>query len=234
MTHPSNGGPVATEQYPLHERWTNAGPVATHLPDARVHELQEVAEVTTGEPIPMGLWGFAVGTLLVAIPFTTELPLTTVNATLPTLLVFAGLGQFIAGLVAYRKGNTLAATAMCVFGANNVVVSTFYLFIGAGVFPKSSDTMKMLGIDLIAFGYIALMLMIAAVRVNAALVLTLLALWPGYVLVGINAVGAPTAVGEVGAWFLIVSAAFAFYTAGAMVVNSSYNRTILPLMSFRA
>lgn len=233
MTHPTNGGAstATVRRIALHERWTKAGPVVTHLPDEDVFELQEVAEASTGDPTPMGLFGFAVGTLLVAIPIAGEMPLSNVTATLPTLLIFAGLAQFIAGLIAYRKGNSFAATAMCCFGANNVVVSAFYLFIGAGVFPKTPDTLRMLGIDLICFGYIALILTIAALRFNGALVLTLMALWPGYALVGIGNVGAPTAVAEIGAWFLIVSAGFAFYTAGAMAVNSAYNRTILPMFS---
>lgn len=230
MTQVSDGGPRATT---LHESWTNAGPVVTHMPDDRVYEVQEVAEASIGDPTPMGLWGFAVGTLLVAIPIAGQVPLTAVQATLPTLLIFAGLGQFIAGLIAYRKGNTFAATAMCCFGANNVVVAAFYLFIGAGVFPKNAETLRMLGIDLIAFGYIALILMFAAFRYNVALVLTLLALWPGYALVGIGNVGGGTVVAQVGAWFLIVSAGFAFYTAGALALNSAFRRTIMPLWSSR-
>jgi succinate-acetate transporter protein len=164
-------------------------------------------------------------------PISTKVPLNNITATLPTLLVFAGLAQFIAGLVAYRKRNTFAATAMCSFGANNVVVATFYLFMGTGVFPQNADTMRMLGIDLICFGYIALILMLAAVRFSAAFVLVLLALWPGYALVGIGNVGAPNTVTQVGAWFLIVSAGFAFYTAGALALNSAYNRTILPMFT---
>ena len=203
----------------------------SHLPEERVYELQEVAEASVGDPTPMGLFGFAVGTLLVAIPITTEVRLNDITATLPTLLVFAGLAQFIAGLVAYRKGNTSAATAMCSFGANNVVVATFYLFIGTGVFPQNLDTMRMLGIDLICLGYIALILMLAAVRFGAAFVFMLLALWPGYALVGIGNVRAPNTVTQVGAWFLIVSAGFAFYTAGALALNSAYNRTILPMFT---
>jgi pyruvate dehydrogenase (quinone)/pyruvate oxidase len=61
--------------------------------------LQEVAEASVGDPAPMGLFGFAVGTLLVAIPIAGIMPLTNVSAALPTLLIFAGLAQFIAGLV---------------------------------------------------------------------------------------------------------------------------------------
>ena len=233
MTHPTNGNPpVATAQpTALHERWTKAGPVVTHLPDERVFELQEVAEASVGDPAPMGLFGFAVGTLLIAIPIAGIMPLTNVPAALPTLLVFAGLGQFIAGVVAYRKGNTFAATAFCSFGANNVVVSTFFLFQSAGVFAKNTDTMRLLGIDLIAFAYIAFVLMIAAARFNAVFVLVLLALFPGYGLAGVGDVGNFTTVGNVGGWFLIISAGLAFYAAGALVLNSCYSRTVLPMFS---
>jgi succinate-acetate transporter protein len=232
MTHATNGASVATaERYQLHEQWTKAGPVVSHLPEERVFELQEVAEASVGDPAPMGLFGFAVGTLLVAIPIAGIIPLTNVSAALPTLLVFAGLAQFVAGMVAYRKGNTFAATAFCSFGANNVVVSTFFLFRGIGVFGDTKNTMLLLGIDLICFGYIAFMLMIAATRVNAAFVLLLLALFPGYALAGINDVGAPKGFGEVGGWFLIISAGLAFYCAGALVLNSTFNRTVLPMFS---
>ncbi|HEY7049873.1 MAG TPA: hypothetical protein VH373_21845 [Jatrophihabitantaceae bacterium] len=48
--------------------------------------MQEVAEASVGDPAPMGLFGFAVGTLLVAIPIAGIMPLTNVSAALPTLL----------------------------------------------------------------------------------------------------------------------------------------------------
>jgi len=232
MTHVTNGGSVATgPRYDVHEQWTKAGPVVSHLPAERVFELQEMAEASVGDPAPMGLFGFAVGTLLVAIPIAGIIPLENVSAALPTLLVFAGLAQFIAGMVAYRKGNTFAATAFCSFGANNVVVATFFLFRSIGVFGDTKNTMLLLGIDLICFGYIAFMLMVAATRVNAAFVLLLLALFPGYALAGINDVGAGKGFGEVGGWFLIIAAGLAFYCAGALVLNSTFNRTVLPMFS---
>lgn len=231
MTQSTNGAPTTTERYVEHEDWTKAGPVVSHLPRERVVELQEVAEASSGDPAPMGLWGFAVGTLLVGIPIAGIVPLSNTSAALPCLLVFAGLAQFIAGLFAYRKGNTFAATALCSFGANNVVVATFFLFQSAGVFTSNADSMRLLGIQLISFGYIALMLMIAAFRFNVVFVLVLLALWPGYALAGIGEVGAPRVIGEIGGWFLIVSAGLAFYAAAAMVLNSSYNRTVLPMFS---
>jgi uncharacterized protein len=224
-------GSAATASLQLHQRWTKAGPVISHLPDAQVFQIQETSEASMGEPGPMSLFGFAVATLLVALPISGVLPQTTTLAAIPALLVFGGIGQFIGGLIAYRKGNTFAATAFCSFGANNVVVSTYLLFQANGVFPKTHDTMLFLGIDLFCFAYIAFVLFAAAFKLNAAFVLVLLALFPGYGLSAVPDVGGPTGAGQVGGWFLIISAGLAFYSGAALVLNSTYERTVLPMFS---
>lgn len=225
-----NEGARVFESMPLHQQWTKAGPVVSHLPENRVQELGEVAEASIGEPGPMSLFGFAVATLLVAIPISGQLPQSTMLAAVPALLVFGGIGQFIGGLVAYRKGNTFAATAFCSFGANNVVVSTYFLFQAIGVFPKTSDTMMFLAIDLFCFAYIAFVLFVAAFKLNAAFVLVLLALFPGYGLAAVgNLSGMPSVIGQIGGWFLIVSAGLAFYAGGALALNSTYERPVLPM-----
>jgi succinate-acetate transporter protein len=229
MSRPN--GHAVVERTPLHETWTQAGPITSHLPTAQVQELREVSEASIGEPGPMSLFGFAVGTLLIALPIAGYLPLTTTLAAIPALLVFGGLAQFIGGLVAYRKGNTFAATAFCAFGANNVVVSTYYLLQADGVFPKNHDTMMFLGVDLFCFAYIAFVLFLASFRLNAAFVLVLAALFPGYALSAVPLVGSSTTVGHVGGWFLIISAGLAFYGAAALVLNSTYERVVLPMFS---
>jgi len=230
MSQPNGSMLVAEERLPLHETWTKAGPVVSHLPAAQVHELQEVSEASIGEPGPMSLFGFAVATLLVALPISGVMPLTTTLAAVPALLVFGGIGQFIGGLVAYRKGNTFAATAFCSFGANNVVVSTYFLFQAIGLFPKNSDTMLFLAIDLFCFAYIAFVLFLASFKLNASFVLVLLALFPGYGLAAVgNLSGMPAAIGWTGGWFLIISAGLAFYAGGAIALNSTYERAILPM-----
>ncbi|HET6876207.1 MAG TPA: acetate uptake transporter [Jatrophihabitans sp.] len=219
------------EPLPLHQQWTMAGPVVSHLPEQRVQELNEVASATVGEPGPMSLFGFAVGTLLIALPITGELPLTTTLAALPALLIFGGIAQFIGGLFSYRKGNTFAATAFCAFGANNVVVSTYFLFQATGLFPKNHDTLLFLAIDLFCFAYIAFVLFLASFKFNAAFVLVLLALFPGYGLSAVgNITGMPALIGQIGGWFLIVSAGLAFYAAAALALNSTYERPVLPML----
>lgn len=219
------------ERRPLHHQWTKAGPVISHLPEPVVEELREVADASVGEPGPMSLFGFAVGTLLIALPITTVVPPTAAIAAVPALLVFAGIGQFIGGLVSYRKGNTFAASAFCSFGANNVVVSMYLLLQAIGMIPKNNTTSLFLAIDLFCFAYIAMVLFIASLKLNAAFVLVLLALFPGY---GLSAVGyissTPAIIGQIGGWFLIVSAGFAFYAGGALALNSTFERTVLPML----
>lgn len=231
MTH-TNGTTVTPERTQLHETWTKAGPVVSHLPAAQVHELQEVSEASIGDPGAMSLFGFAVGTLLVALPISGQMSRATTLAAIPALLIFGGLAQFIGGLVAYRKGNTFAATAFCSFGANNVVVSTFFLFQAIGLIPDNNDSSTFLAIDLFAFAYIAFVLFVASFKLNAAFVLVLLALFPGYGLSAVgNLAGMPAVIGQIGGWFLICSAGLAFYSGGALALNSTYGRTVLPMFS---
>lgn len=225
-----NGGAGAAEVTRLHQQWTKAGPVISHMPELRVQQLQEVSEASIGEPGPMSLFGFAIGTLLIALPITTELPVTSSLAAVPALLVFAGIGQFIGGLFAYRKGSTFAATAFCSFGANNVVVSTFLLFQAIGLIPMVHNAQLYLSIDLFCMAYIAFILFLASFKLNLTFTAVLLALFPGY---GLSAVtylgGMPAVIGEIGGWFLICSAALAFYAGGALAVNSTYERSVLPM-----
>lgn len=228
----SNGVGTLPRHEMRRERWTKAGPVVSTMPQERVAELQERAEASIGEPGALGLFGFAVGTLVIAIPLSGLVPLKTgVLAALAPVLVFAGIAQFIAGLVAFRKGNTFAGTAFGVYGANNTLIATYYLFQSAGVFPSNADTKLLIGIELFCFAYISLILAVAASKVNLEFVGILLALVPGFGLVAVSNVGGSSSIGDVGGYFLILSAGLAFYGASALVVNSAFQRPVLPLLS---
>ena len=222
----------STINRPVHEVWTKAGPIETVSTDnGELRRLEEAHQVQLGEPAPMGLFGFAVGTLIVGFVISGLTPMTALPAVIPSLLVFAGLGQFIAGLFSFAKGNTFAATTMCSFGANNVLVASFIWMQSLGLIPKTYDTGFLLGVGLCCFGYISLALMLAATRLNMAFVLTLAALIPGYALTGIHYFGAPAVIGHIGGGFLLLAALLAFYTAAALVVNSTHERKIIPLGS---
>jgi uncharacterized protein len=215
-----------------HENWTKSGPVVSRLPEEEIESLEDRAVATVADPSPLGLWGFATGTWVVGTVLAGVFPVSALTATIPVLVVFAGITQFIAGLFAFRRANVLAATAFCSFGAFNVLTGTFLAMQARGVLQTTGDPMVLQGFVLVSFGFIALALTIAALSTNAALVLTLGLLAVGYVLSGIpnlTGAGAKSFIAELGGWFLVGSAFFAYYTGMALVVNSSWHRTVLPI-----
>lgn len=213
------------------QMWTKSGPVAGPLPVPDLQRLQETQEATAAEPAPLGLFGFATGTFAIGYVlsgFTTD-KASAQLATAAVLLVFAGITQILAGMWAFRKGNTFAATAFSCYGANNTVVAAFFLMTAAGVFPKNFSTDVVLSIELFCFAYISLLLAAAAVRLNAVFAALLAALVPGFALSGLGLLGEPQVVGHIGGYFLLLSALLAFYAASALVMNAVHGRTVLPL-----
>lgn len=216
------------------ENWTKSGPVVSRLPSEEIESLEERAAATVADPTPLGLWGFATGTWVVGTVLAGVFPASALTATIPVLVVFAGLAQFIAGLFAYRRANVLAATAFCSFGSFNVLTGALLAMQARGIVPTSGDPMVLEGFILISFGFIAFALTLAALPTNAGIVITLGLLAVGYTLSGIPDLTGAVANGTnlikaLGGWFLVGSAFFAYYTGAALVVNSSWGRTVLPI-----
>lgn len=239
----SQSQPVATTAHdgahmPV-RHWTKGGPVdSRYLVPDEISLIEERHEASIGEPAAMALLGFATGTFIVAWPLSGFVSTTALTAAVPSVLIFAGIAQFIGGLIAFRRENQFAGTAFGVFGANNVVIGTFLLMQATGKLsntPGSAD-MRMLALELFCFGYIALMLGIVALRLNGAFVGILLTLAAGFTLSGISdfyGSSMPSIIGHLGGYFLIASAAFAAYTATAMVINSTWQAPVLPLIGPR-
>lgn len=214
---------------PAQQRWTEAGPVAVSMPASEIRHLQDQQQVTVAEPAPLGLFGFAAGTIAIGYVLAGFTAHSAQIGTAPALLVFAGVAQFLAGMWAYRKGNTFAATAFCSYGANNIVVSVFLLLQAGGLIHKGHGTDVTLAIELFSFAYISLMIGVAALRLNPVFVSILWTLVPGFTLSGLGVIGEPQIIGHIGGYWLIASAVLAFYAAGALVVNSINQRSVLPL-----
>jgi succinate-acetate transporter protein len=216
--------------HPIHEVWTKAGPIEAASVDAvELRKVEETHQALIGDASPMGLFGFAVGTMVVGFVISGLTPYSGLPAVIPSLLIFAGIGQFIAGLYAFSKGNSFAGTTMCSFGANNVIVSAFIWMQTMGLIPSGHAASFLLGVDLCCLAYISLALAFAAMRLNGVFVATLLALVPGYALTGIRYFGASPAIGHIGGGFLILSAVLAFYAASALVINSTHEQQVLSL-----
>jgi succinate-acetate transporter protein len=225
--------PSAWTSPPL-EQWTQGGPVKTVIESAQVATLESTSEARIGDAGAMGLFGFCVGTTVVAWVLSgwAAMPASLIAA-VPPLLAFAGVGQFIAGLYSFSRTNSWAGTTMCSYGANNVILAMFIWMMAAGAIAPTPSNMLLLAVDLFCMGYISLALMIGALRLNLVYVLTTGMLIAGYTLPGIQFLGANRELGILGGYFLLAASFFAFYAATAMIVNSSWKREVLPLFTLR-
>lgn len=153
-------------------------------------------------------------------------------AVVPILLIFGGVAQFIAGLFSYRRASSLLATAFTCYGAFAVLAATAFLLMSGGALPISGGSLVIWGFLLESFGFISFALCVAAIGTNLALVLMLGFIGIGFVLAGIpNLAGVTTGgwviIGNIGGWFMVASAACAYYLGMAIIVNSSWKRSAI-------
>ncbi|WP_158258681.1 acetate uptake transporter family protein [Rhodopila globiformis] len=240
----------------VRENWTNAGPVVSQMPDQDLNLLRERAAATIADPSALGLWGFATGTWMAATVLGGFVEPLASWSLAPTVILFAGIAQFIAGLYAFRRTNALHATAFTCFGAFNTVAGIMLTIPFQATRGMTPGYHLMLGFLLESFAFISLALMVGALRRNAVLTLLLGALFIGYCLTGIGqftignaaaivpaatasgahagAAGAagngPGVIAGIGGGFLWLSAICAYYLGAALLVNSTWHRRVLPIM----
>jgi succinate-acetate transporter protein len=214
----------------VHERWTPAGPIRSEAPLDIIEQEETRAAASVGEAAPLGLFGFASATFTLSAVNAGWFPMATVIFAMPLVLIFGGIAQFIAGMWSYRKGDTFAATAFGSFGAFNTTYALFVLFSAGGLVKGPAAGTGVIGIFIACFSLIAFVLMLAAMRINWALVGVLFFLALTYGLLGAGEIaGAAPNLLSFGGWAGLISSVIAFYTGAAMVVNSVNKRVVLPL-----
>lgn len=109
------------------DRWTPAGPIRSHLPMDEIEREVGLASSSVAEPAALGLFAFATGTFTQNVVNAGWFPATTMLYMVAPLLIMTGVVQFLAGMWAFRKGDTFSATAFGSFGGVNVAYTVFIL-----------------------------------------------------------------------------------------------------------
>lgn len=184
-------------------------------------------------PSILGLFGFAAATFMVAANLAgwygndaTPLVLA------PFAAVFGGLAQFLAGMWSYRARDGLATAMHGMWGSLWIAYGLYYLLVAGHILPApaASHTAQVgLGYWFIVLAAITWMGAAAAVAENAGLTLVLLTLAAGSTLLAIGWVASLAYLIPIGAIVLVASAAFAFYTAAAMMLEGRFRRVVLPV-----
>lgn len=199
----------------------------------RTNEGEPRAEVLLqpfAAPSILGLYGFAASTFMVAANMAhwygndhSALYLA------PFAAIFGGVAQFLAGMWAYRVRDGLA-TAMhgmwgafwIAYGLLNFAFMTHVLAQPTGAFPE-------LGFWFIGLAAITWIGTVAACSANMALVLVLGFLAAGSTCAAIGEINGTAGLTVTAGWLFIISAILAWYTASALMLESSFGRAILPV-----
>lgn len=222
-------------------RYGPAGPAGDgrtleNLAVAEDHEgwvsRSRVVLTPTVAPSIMGLFGFFLATLMVGAWLAGWFGPASATATLwPFALFTGGLMQTIAAIVSYRARDGVALTFHGVWGAFWLAWSLLEALVAAGVMaPIAIGAYN----PAFAFWFIGLLCvtalcMVAAVGRNLLLSLTLAFLSLSTVLTAVGFYVGSAAVVNGGGWLFICSAVAALVTAGAMLLEHEYGRTVIPL-----
>ncbi len=176
-------------------------------------------------PAPLGLAGFGLTTLVLNVVNAGIVPRESIGMVLPLGLFYGGLAQFIAGMWEFKKGNTFGATAFGSFGAFWMSFATMEILVAQGTL----DPVPAGGIAtfLIAWGIFTGFMSIGTFKINRALQVIFITLTLLFFLlaIGVYSATAHRIAGIEG----IICALSALYTSAAIVINTTWEKEMLPL-----
>lgn len=221
------------DQANLADYWTVAGEVHG-LPKQEADVLVEREQATVADAVPLGLAGFAAATFTVGTAYCGWFGASAVVLAIPVALIFGGIGQFLAGMWAFRRGNVLAATAFSTFGAFNASwallewMSLNHTF-PVGLVGVAGAGTYVIGVFILMFALIAAYLGVAALGENLMIAGILFVLSFTYLALGAGTwIGGANPVTAIGGYAAIIVSLMAFYESAAVVINSGFRRQRVP------
>ena len=187
----------------------------------------DVTSTTIADPAALGLAGFAMTTFVLSMFNAGRVGKAGEPVVLGLALAYGGVAQLLAGMWEFRKGNTFGATAFSSYGAFWVSYWAFVAFFAKGV-PNTA-----VGLYLIAWGIFTFYMWIASFRTTLAVNVVFLLLWITFLLLGIGAASETDGITKLGGWLGLATALVAWYASFAIVANSTFRRTLLPVRELR-
>jgi len=209
---------------------TNSAPATATAPAVPAVPADPTAHIA--DPGPLGLAGFAATTFVLSSANAGIVPAAIVPVVLPLALFYGGLAQLLAGMWEFKRNNTFGATAFGTYGAFWLAFA-FYVWQFAGKIP-AANAATATGMFLLVFTIFTAYMAIAALRTNVALVLVFAFLFLTFLFLTIGELGNSTGAGKLGGWLGLITAVLAWYTSFAVVLNSTFKRTVLPTLPLGA
>ena len=188
-------------------------------------------------PSVLGLFGFAGATFVVAANMAGWYgSASTPGYLFPFAAFFGGLAQFLAGMWAYRARDAVATAMHGMWGAFWMAYGLLQLLLATHVLQTGGTLDHALGFWFIALAAITISGCLGAVLEGSGSVTAVLGtLALGSIIAAIGFLSSPaTGTMHVAGWVFVISAAFAWYTATAMMLKAAAGREVLPLFKHGA
>jgi succinate-acetate transporter protein len=192
------------------------------------------AGFTIADPAPLGLAAFAGTTFFLSVVNTNMLGASVQGVVLGLALFYGGLGQLLAGMWEFARGNTFGALAFSSYGA--FWMSVWYLLNHLPAEAKPNDLFHGIGVYFLMWMIFTLYMTVAATRVSGAVLAVFALLTLTFAALAIGWLAYSTSDFEknssgwihLGGWLGIVTALVAWYTSFAGVTNSTFKRAVFP------
>jgi len=195
---------------------TDTSPAATHVATVPL----------VADPAPLGLAAFALTTFLLSAKNAQWTHGT--DAWLGYALAYGGLCQLLAGMWEFRNRNVFGSTAFSTYGGFWIGLGLYVILVA----PTAKNTTQVdndLGWILLAFAIFNTYMLLWSTQVNAAVFGVFLTLEITEILLFIGNFSSSTQTIKVGGYVGVLTAAVAWYTSAAGVVNGMHERPVLPV-----
>jgi uncharacterized protein len=191
---------------------------------------QDLSFVPTpvADPGPLGLAAFALTTFVLSMFNSHLMGGGGEPVVLGLALAYGGAAQFAAGMWEFRTGNTFGATAFTSYGAFWLSFWAFVQFFEKSI--PAADAGHAVGLYLIAWGIFTSYMFVASLRTTGAIALVFALLAVTFIVLGIGNAGGHDGIVHLGGYIGLATAVAAWYASFAAVTNSTFGRTVMPVM----
>ena len=203
------------------------------------------AAATVADPAPLGLAAFGITTMVLSAINAGWIGAINEPIVLGLAAAYGGTAQLLAGMWAFKRGNTFAATAFTSYGAfwisfwlivqffvPMVAASTAKAMVGAPPATIAAATGEhlnvILGLYLFMWGIFTAYMLIASLAGAKAVQVVFFLLTITFFALAIGKWNASENWTHIGGFLGILTAVAALYTSFADVTNATFKRTVLP------
>ena len=179
------------------------------------------------DPAPLGLAAFGITTLCLSAINAGWLGESDIPMVLALALPMGGVAQLLAGMWAFARGNTFAATAFSSFGAFWI---SYFLLVQAvpSVVAAGGSPNAAIGLYLFSWAIFTAYMLAASMAGKRAVTAVFLFLTITFLFLAFGKWADSSGLTKAGGYFGIITAVAALYTSFADVLNANFKKPLLP------